>query len=414
MADDLAAAVLKLLHDSDRRWRTLRAEGDQWADPERSREAFFRSVPAGSVVSSRGTPGPADHDPTWKLWMAPPRFRADFGGPHQSRTLIIGDGRRVAFSRPASDLLGVTEQRDQKPHVGPASELLESASLLSLVHFDFVGRRGFLGREVLAVRGRPRRDAERRGPRLFFGADEVEFGVDAERGVLLWMEHRLDGHPYRRVAMTSVGFDEDLDPALFEFPDDPEVAQSSLPVPGAARRPTPHRQQGPPDGVLGEPVAGYTVVARTDTMVVAADRIVAYPTGFELGITVRINDRPAHASFDDRRQRAWSGVSAFPGESVRVSVVFADGRRAVVDNFTSGRSGPPSGNAAPAGAVQLIPIHGHGSQNRFDQRFWIEPLPPRGPLGVVVEWERRGLAETRADLDAGAIVEAAAKAETLW
>ena len=403
MADDLPA-LLSLLHSGDRRWRTLRAEGDQWADPERSREAFLRGVPPGSVVSSRGTPGPADEDPTWKLWMAPPRFRADFGGPHQSRTLIIGDGRRLAFSHPASDFLRVTEQREEKPHVGPASQLLESSSLLSLLHLDVVGRQSFLGREVLVVRGQPRRDAERRGPRSFFGADEVAFGVDAERGVLLWMEQRLEGEVYRRVAMTSVGFDEELDAALFEFPDAPEVFPPSLPVPGAARRPAPHPQEGPPDRVLGEPVAGCTVVARTDTMVIAADRIVAYPTGFELGITVRTNQRPAHGSFDDQRRRAWSGSAAFPGESVRVSVVFADGRRGVVDNFTS----------LPTGDVRVVPIQGHGSQTRFDQRFWVEPLPPHGPLGVVVEWERRGLAETRADLGAGAILEAAARAERLW
>ena len=413
MADDLPA-LLSLLHSSDRRWRTLRAEGEQWADPERSREAFLRSVPPGSVVSSRGTPGPADHDPTWKLWMAPPRFRADFGGPHRSRTLIIGDGRRLAFSHPASDFLRVTEQREEKPHVGPASELLESSSLLSLFHLEVHGRRRFLGREVLVVRGQPRGDAERRGPRLFFGADEVEFGVDAERGVLLWMEQRLEGEVYRRVAMTSVAFDEDLHVGLFEFPDAPEVPQASLPVPGAARRPAPHAREGPPDRVLGEPVAGHTVVARTDTMVIAADRIVAYPTGFELGITVRTNQHPAHGSFDDQRQRAWSGTAAFPGESVRVGVVFADGRRAGVDNSAPGRSGPRSGNAAPTGDLRVVPIQGHGTQTRFDQRFWVEPLPPRGSLGVVVEWERRGLGETRADLDAGAILEAAARAETLW
>jgi hypothetical protein len=218
------------------------------------------------------------------------------------------------------------------------------------------------------------------------------------------MEQRLEGEPYRRVAMTTVAFDEELDAALFEFPDEPEVAQASLPVPGAARRPAPHPREGPPDRVLGEPVAGHTVVARTDTMVIAAERIVAYPTGFELGITVRTKQGPAYGSFDDQRLRAWSGSAAFPGESVRVSVVFADGRRGMLDNFVS----------SPVGAVKLVPIEGHGTQTRFDQRFWVEPLPPPGPLGVVVEWERRGLAETRADLDAGAILEAAAKTETLW
>ncbi len=356
-------------------------------------------------MSTRGTPGPADIDPSWKAWLDLPRFRADFGAAHRARMLIVGDGRRVAFSNPASDMLRVTEQRADQPVVGPASELLWPLALPSELHLEAIGRRSFLGRDALVVRGRPRSAAQRRGPMRFMGADEVEFALDAERAVLLWMEQRMDGAPFRRVAMTDVAFDEDLDPALFELPDAPEVSERSLAVPIERRLPpAPHPRMGPPEGVLGQPVAGLTVVARTETMVVAADRIVAYPTGFEFGITVRTNERPAHGSFDDQRQRAWSGVAAFPGESVRVAVVFADGRRGAVDNFSS----------APVGDVRLIPVHGHGTQTRFDQRFWVEPLPPPGPLGVVVTWERRGLPETRADLDAGAIVEAASRAETLW
>ncbi|MDQ4131569.1 MAG: helix-turn-helix transcriptional regulator [Actinomycetota bacterium] len=109
------------------------------------------------------------------------------------------------------------------------------------------------------------------------GADEVEFGLDAEHAILLWVEQRLDGMPYRRVTMTKVAFDDDLDSALVEFPDMPEVPEASLPVRGEPRRlSAPHPRQGPPDGVLGEPVAGRTRVARTDAIVIAVDRIVAY------------------------------------------------------------------------------------------------------------------------------------------
>ena len=404
MADDLPA-VLELLHESHRRWRTLRADGDQWADPERSREAFMRNRPPGSVTSLRGGSGPARIDPTWKLWMDPPRFRADFGAPHETRILLIGDGRRVCASHPPDNHMRVSEQHDERPHFGPATALLSSYSLPGVLHLEVDGRRTSLGREVFLVRGRPRPEAERRGPMVLLGADEVEFGLDAERGVLHWMEYRLDGEPYQRVGMTAVAFDEDLDAALFGFPDASDFPEEALAVPGERRRPwAPHPRQGPPDDVLGQPVAGHLVIARTDTMVVAADRMVAYPTGFELALTIRTNDRPEHGSFDDQRHRAWSGVAAFPGESVRVSVVFADGRRGAVENFAS----------APAGEVQLVPIGGHGTQTRFDQRFWVEPLPPPGPLAVVVAWERRGLAETRADLDAGAIIEAARKAEALW
>lgn len=409
MADDLAT-VLTLLHESDRRWRTLRAEGDEWVDPERSREAFLRNVRTGPgpgrLMSSRGTPGPADRDPTWKVWRDPPRFRADFGGPHQSRTLVIGDGRRVCASHPAVAHLRVTEQRDPEVHLGPAGELLRPFVLPTVLHLSVEGGDHFLGRDVLVARGRPREDAERRGPGLFLGADEVRFGVDAERGVLLWMEQRLDGAPYRRVSMTSVAFDEDLDPALFEFPDVAEVPEASLRVPGQSRRPpAPYHRPGPPDNVLGQPVGGHTVVARTDAFVIAVDHIVAYPTGFELGLTVRARNTP-FGSFDQERRRTWSGSAAFPGESIRVGVLFADGRRTLVDNFPAR---PPT-----EGDVRLVPMRGGGTQTRYDQRFWVEPLPPQGPLAILVEWEGRGLAETRAELDAGAIVEAAGRAETLW
>jgi hypothetical protein len=407
MADDLAE-VLRLLHDSERRWRTLRAEGDQWTDAEPSREAFLRSVRPGGIASFRGTPGPPDMDPTWKVWMAPPRFRADVGGPHQSRMLIIGDGHRVCASHPAVAHLRVTDQRaDDQPHIGPAGELLRPAGLPAVLRLEVAGRRTFLGRDVWVVRGRPRPEAEHHGPRMFFAADEVEFGVDAERGVLLWKQQRLRDAPFRRVAMTSVAFDEELDPALFEFPDAPQVLESSLPVPGEPRRPpAAHGRQGPPYNVLGEPVAGQTVVARGDGFVIAVDRIVAYPSGFEMGLTVRTRDEPVFGSFDELHRRTWSGSAAFPGESLRIAVVFADGRRSVVENF------PP--RPASSGDVRLVPMGGGGSQSRFDQRFWVEPLPPPGPLGVIVEWERRGLPETRADLDAGAILAAASRAETLW
>jgi len=240
------------------------------------------------------------------------------------------------------------------------------------------------------------------------GADEVELAVDRKRGVLLQLEARFDGAPYRRTTLTTVAFDEDLDDALFAFPAGAGVgADTPPPVPPRPRRPpAAHPQYGPPDVVLGELVGGRTVLARTDSFVVAVDRIAAYPSGFELGVTVRTRDTAVSGSFDDSRRRAWSGTSAFPGESLRLTVVFADGRQGFVGNFGPG---PSAG-----GGVTLAPVSGSGTQTRFDQRFWVEPLPPPGSLGLVVEWPSRGLSETRVDIDARAILDAAGRAETLW
>lgn len=404
MADELSA-VLKLLYESDKRWRTLRAEGEDWTDDTRSTEAFLRSVRPGSFVTSRGTPGPADRDPRWKVWVRQPQeWRADFGGPHQSRFLVISDGDRVCSSSPGGGYRISEERSDLESSGGPAGTLLRPIRLPAVLELEVVAKATHLGRDTFTLRGRPRRESERRGPGMFMGADEVGFGVDVERGVLLWLEHRLEGAPYRRVSMTDVAFDEELDEALFEFPEGAHAAPPVRPEP--RRPPAPQPAHGPPDRVLGEPVGGTTVVARTESVVVAVDRVVAYPSGFELGVTVRTLDRPVPGSFGSERRRAWSGTSAFPGESLRVSVVFADGRAGVAENFT-GRPPQPSD-------VRVVPTQGSGTQTRFDQRFWVEPLPPPGALGVVVEWERRGLGETRVDLDGEAIVDAAARAETLW
>ena len=95
MADELAQ-VLELLHESGRRWRTLRAEGQEWVDEARAAEAFRRSTRPGSVLTLRGAPGPADRDPVWKAWLRQPdQSRVDFGGPHHTETRVDLDGAAI-------------------------------------------------------------------------------------------------------------------------------------------------------------------------------------------------------------------------------------------------------------------------------------------------------------------------------
>ncbi len=405
MADDLAT-VLELLHTSDNRWRTLRAEGEEWVHAERSGEVFRRTMRPGSVMSFRGTPGPADRDPRWAVWLVPPRWRVDFGGPHQSRTVMISDGRRVCASHPQVAGYRVTEHRDDhEQSLGPGGTLVRPFRLASELVLTVEGRRPVLGRDAIVVRGRPRSETRSGMPWITMGADEIGLAVDRERGVLLWIEFRSDGAPFRRISISSVAFDDELDDALFTFPD----GAGELLVPSAPpiRPPAPRPGFGPPDGVLGEPVGAHPILARTASVVVAVDRVVAYPTGFELSITVRMPAGPGQRSFDEARRREWRGVSAFPGESLRVSVDYADGRRSVAENFGRGPGSEPGG-------VRLLPMNGSGTDSRFDQRLWVEPLPPAGPVGVVVEWETRGIPETRTALDGRAVVAAAARAETLW
>jgi hypothetical protein len=45
---------------------------------------------------------------------------------------------------------------------------------------------------------------------------------------------------------------------------------------------------------------------------------------------------------------------------------------------------------------------------------WVWPLPPAGSFAFVCEWPGRGIAESRAKIDAALILEAAGRAVTLW
>ena len=45
---------------------------------------------------------------------------------------------------------------------------------------------------------------------------------------------------------------------------------------------------------------------------------------------------------------------------------------------------------------------------------WIWGLPPPGPLAFVCEWPARGIPESRVEIDAGLVLEAAGRAVPIW
>jgi hypothetical protein len=387
VADDDLARVLILLHESAKRWRTLHAQGEEWADPEGTRAAFERMARPGSIVTSRGDgTGPSGRDRGWRVWVRQPdEVRAEFGLPHGYHHLVIANRQRVCQSHPEGGHR-VTERRDEHDSwLGPAGMLIRPFALPAALEVRAVHQETFLGRRVLIVAGGPRTMAEPGRPDLLWAADEVRFAVDAERGVLLWLERRFEGQPFTRTSMTTVTFDHDLDDALFAVPEDDEGPL--LVPPGPGRPPRPYTHPGPPDGVLGAPVSGTVFVAREPSFAIVVDALVAYPTGFELRLTVRTRDEPVRGSFGPGNRRSWSGNAAFPSQSLA---------------------------ARPTGDMALQPLSGMGTHARFDQWFWAEPLPAPGAVGLVVNWPGPNLHETRVELDGDAIREAATRAVTLW
>jgi len=188
--------------------------------------------------------------------------------------------------------------------------------------------------------------------------------------------------------------------------------------------------------VLGELAPVRVVIVRTDALVIVADHFVCYPSGFELGLAVRV--RPA-VDGSSRSGRFFMGPIGWPpsGEAadnrLRFGIAYADGRTATnygglpdLGSLGEGGAASASGSATvietrPGGGAPaepspplLLPRGGTGGGTRWDQDYWVWGLPPAGPLGLVVEWPSEDIPETRANVDGATIVQAAARAEVLW
>jgi hypothetical protein len=167
---------------------------------------------------------------------------------------------------------------------------------------------------------------------------------------------------------------------------------------------------GPPHNVLPGIAPVELTIARTDETVVALAGIQAYPGGFGFTLWLRLRNLSAREEqqFPYLLDRAPFEGDPLPDEFFRFGVQFADGRKATNLDRPSYDLGQ-----APDRPV-LNQQGGGGAGATWDMEHWVWPLPPPGPFTFVCAWPGRGIAESRAEIDAGSILEAAGRALTLW
>jgi hypothetical protein len=119
------------------------------------------------------------------------------------------------------------------------------------------------------------------------------------------------------------------------------------------------------------------LLGRTGQVAVAVTGLSAFSAGIEVFVTARIRPSADHPE------------EHLPG-----------GRR-------------PDHDSKPAGPV-LYPFASGGGPHSFSSRWWTWSLPPAGPLEFVCEWPAFGIAESRADIDAQLILDAARRSIRLW
>jgi hypothetical protein len=164
--------------------------------------------------------------------------------------------------------------------------------------------------------------------------------------------------------------------------------------PAEPRMPTWAR--GPEDMIPGV-VPGALLVARTATHAVLIDGLLVYPTGFDFDLAVR--RRPGHPRQHHDRGHRW-------GDDLHLEVRFADGRRA--DNHPR-RWPHPTGDRLPD-----PPLLYQSTSGPDGGHVWLWGLPPPGPLTFACHWPTEQIPPSEAVLDAGLVLAAAARAQTLW
>jgi hypothetical protein len=152
-----------------------------------------------------------------------------------------------------------------------------------------------------------------------------------------------------------------------------------------------------PLGMVPGVVPVALLVARTDTHAVLVDGLLVYPTGFDFDLVVR--RRPGQPRERHHPMRVWD-------DGLRLEVRFADGRS--VDNDPR-RWPSPSGDRPPD-----PPLLYQSTSGPDGGHVWLWGLPPPGPLTFACRWPALQIPPSQAELDAGLVLEAAARATSLW
>jgi hypothetical protein len=170
---------------------------------------------------------------------------------------------------------------------------------------------------------------------------------------------------------------------------------------------------GPPANVLPGMVPVELLIARNDQTAVAVTGIRAYPTGFGFTLSLSLRAYPPAGPQDPYPpfDPPFEG-DQIPDAFLRLGVQFADGAKATnLPRYDL----PHDDDTEPTPPV--LTAHGGrggGGGRAWEMDRWVWPLPPAGPLAFVCEWPAHQIGESRVELDARSVRQAAERAVTLW
>lgn len=198
------------------------------------------------------------------------------------------------------------------------------------------------------------------------------------------------------------------------FPPDPEMLE---PEPSESVQP---RWWEAPEDELPALLPVSEILAVNDHVAIAVLGVAVYRDGVQFRLERRLRRR-------GMPRREWSALceefmehTPYGGPTdhagrLRFGVLLGSGERAFDDRAAFFGGADPS--TEPEGHVLSRWQRGgggSGSTYSSSDHLWLWPLPPAGPIELVVQWPSLGIDETRMTVDGGALADLAAQARPYW
>jgi hypothetical protein len=160
----------------------------------------------------------------------------------------------------------------------------------------------------------------------------------------------------------------------------------------------------PSEGTVPAVFAVDALVLQNDVVAVAVDHLEVYPNGFTISLVMRVNPHKVRDMLEMLRP---IGPYRWP----QVGVRFADGRTARREPFTPDL--PKDEQGVPTEPIVSMG-GGGGGPGGWRAWAWVFPLPPQGPLEILVALEAAGLSESSVTVEGAAVRAAAEQAKVIW
>ncbi len=170
-----------------------------------------------------------------------------------------------------------------------------------------------------------------------------------------------------------------------------------------------------PDNEFPVAVGAAAMLASNADAAVGVTHLEAFSTGFQFDLAVRVRQAPPRLAggglFMLIDGHVHPGAQVSLEDRLLLGVEYSDGRRA--STVQDARRRGPNAVLSDEELV-LVPEGGGGGDVSVEQTYWVAPLPPDGPVAILLAWPAFGMAESRTVLDGAAIRAAGSSSRVLW